>query len=177
MQKTEIKEQLLQSHRAFIEIVKVIDEESFYRAPEGKWNAGQQLSHLVKSLKAIYTGLVIPKFQLKMLFGKANRTSRSYNELVEKYQSKLDKGYENRKAYMPAEVEFKDRKALCDKLMSFANRLGKQLEGFDEEQLDTYLLPHPLLGKLTIREMAYFAIYHVQHHQKLTKKYAQRSGN
>lgn len=165
----------MQSHRAFIEMLKEMDEESFYRALEGKWNAGQQLSHLVKSLKAIYTGLVIPKFQLKILFGKADRPSRSFDELVEKYQLKLSEGYENRKAYMPTELEFRDRKALSDKLMSLANRMGKQLDGFDEEQLDTLLLPHPLLGKLTIREMAYFAIYHVQHHQKLTEKYARGS--
>jgi hypothetical protein len=30
-------------------------------------------------------------------------------------------------------------------------------------------LPHPLLGKLTLREMIYFTIYHVQHHHKLVQ--------
>lgn len=38
------------------------------------------------------------------------------------------------------------------------------------DELDKYILPHPLLGKLTIREMMYFTIYHVEHHKKLTER-------
>jgi hypothetical protein len=33
-----------------------------------------------------------------------------------------------------------------------------------EAQLDQYLVPHPLLGKITLRELGYFTIYHTQHH-------------
>jgi hypothetical protein len=32
--------------------------------------------------------------------------------------------------------------------------------------LDLLILPHPLLGKLTLREMLYFTLYHVEHHEK-----------
>ena len=46
---------------------------------------------------------------------------------------------------------------------SFPLRGGYKL---DEEDLDNYILPHPLIGKTTIREMLYFTIYHVQHHHK-----------
>lgn len=30
--------------------------------------------------------------------------------------------------------------------------------------------PHPLLGKLTLREMMFFTIYHVQHHEVFDEK-------
>ena len=33
-----------------------------------------------------------------------------------------------------------------------------------EERLDQYLAPHPLLGKITLRELAYFTIHHSHHH-------------
>jgi hypothetical protein len=32
------------------------------------------------------------------------------------------------------------------------------------------ILPHPLLGKITIREMLYFTAYHVQHHENIIKR-------
>ncbi len=48
--------------------------------------------------------------------------------------------------------------------------LCSKLEKFDEIERDTYILPHPLLGKLTIREMLYFTIYHVAHHKELVMK-------
>jgi hypothetical protein len=44
--------------------------------------------------------------------------------------------------------------------------LARRIDRFSETQLDQLILPHPLLGKLTLREMLYFTIYHVQHHQK-----------
>ena len=49
--------------------------------------------------------------------------------------------------------------------------LNKKIELFSEQDLDSHILPHPLLGKLTFREMLYFTIYHVQHHQDLMLKY------
>ena len=45
-----------------------------------------------------------------------------------------------------------------------------RIDSFSEKDLDNYILPHPLLGKLTIREMLFFTIYHVQHHEVLTLK-------
>lgn len=168
----ELQEALMANHKMFKDFLLSMDDETFLHAPGGKWNAGQQLSHVVKSLKAIHTGMVLPKFQLKVMFGKSNRLSRTYDELVSRYQEKLAAGYENRSAYMPNEVTREDVKKLADKMMSYASRISKRLATYDEDGLDTYLLPHPLLGKMTLREMGYFTCYHVVHHMDLTKKYS-----
>ena len=45
-------------------------------------------------------------------------------------------------------------------------KLNKEIEVFTEEELDTLLIPHPLLRNISLREMLYNAIYHVEHHQK-----------
>ncbi len=42
-----------------------------------------------------------------------------------------------------------------------------KLNNWDEQNIDKYLLPHPLLGKITMREMLYFTDLHIQHHNKL----------
>ena len=59
-------------------------------------------------------------------------------------------------------------------LLREVEALCSRLERMDEKQLDAYLLPHPLLGKLTLREMLYFTIYHVEHHGRLVA--AQQAG-
>ena len=40
---------------------------------------------------------------------------------------------------------------------------------FSVSDLDTYLLPHPLLGKMTIREISLWTAYHTEHHYKILK--------
>ena len=44
--------------------------------------------------------------------------------------------------------------------------LDRLLDSLSESDLDTLQAPHPLLGKLTLRELMYFTIYHAQHHQR-----------
>ncbi|MBN8578769.1 MAG: DinB family protein [Cytophagales bacterium] len=55
-------------------------------------------------------------------------------------------------------------------LTNEVTKLASKLNRFSEAELDLYILPHPLLGKLTLREMIYFTCYHVQHHQELVKQ-------
>ena len=39
-------------------------------------------------------------------------------------------------------------------------------EKWDEKELDEYYLPHPILGKLTVREILFFTIYHNLRHAR-----------
>ena len=45
------------------------------------------------------------------------------------------------------------------------------LDKWSEQQLDKIIAPHPLLGKLTFREILYFTIYHAKHHQLQIKRH------
>ena len=42
----------------------------------------------------------------------------------------------------------------------------KLVRKWDEDDLDLYVIPHPLMERLTFQEILYFTIYHVQHHKK-----------
>jgi len=48
----------------------------------------------------------------------------------------------------------------------------KKIKNYNEANLDKYIIPHPLLGKLTLREMLFFTIHHNEHHLDLIKKYS-----
>ena len=48
-------------------------------------------------------------------------------------------------------------------------KLIAKVEKQEEKELDIYILPHPLLGKVTLREMLYVTIHHNEHHLQLLK--------
>ena len=107
---------------------------------------------------------------LKLLWGQANRAGRDYDRLVEKYLSKLESGGRATGRFVPKAVNMEQRDGINTALANEVQRLCVRLDHFTESELDKYVIPHPLLGKLTLREMMYFSIYHVQHHDILTRK-------
>lgn len=165
MNKVEIQQRLQDSHEQFVTMLLQLTEQEFVYTSK-KWTAGQQLEHIIKSVSPVNLAFSLPLFVLKLSFGKANRDSRTYEALVERYQLKLAQGGKSTAQFLPKTVLFSDRSKLADKLSKLVASLIRKVDSFSEEQLDFYILPHPLLGKLTLREMLYFTIYHVGHHQK-----------
>ena len=156
------------NHDAFIEMLMGLSDDDFELTPNGKWSAGQQLDHIVRSVKPLVNALRLPNFGLKIIVGKANRPSRSYDELISKYQSKLAEGGQATGSFVPKPVVLRQKEGLITTLENLVRKLCRQIDGYSEEQMDHLILPHPLLGKLTLREMMYFTFYHVKHHHTIT---------
>ena len=167
MDRKEIIGSLIEKHAQFAEYLKALSKKDFEYSPENKWSAGQQLDHICKSVDPLVKVLMLPKFVLKLWFGKSNRPSKNYDKLVEKYQSKLSEGGKAFGRFIPEIIEYPQKERLIQKLNQLIVSLEKRVNKFSEQELDTLILPHPLLGKLTLREMLYFTIYHVQHHHRL----------
>ena len=168
MKKQELAQQLKIKHLEFIDFQSKLSEVDFLYAPTAqKWSAGQQLEHIIKSVSPLTQAFLLPNFALTLFFGKANRSSKTYPELIEKYHSKLSQGGVASARFTPKVVTLKQRENLLKTLSRLIEKLSKQLDNFSEEELDKLILPHPLLGKITLREMFYFTIYHVQHHHRL----------
>ena len=167
MSKEEIIQQLKGNHDALISTIEFLSEPEFNFAPEGKWNAGQTLDHLYRAVSTLSKGMMLPKFSFAMMFGRSNRPSKSYDELVKKYQQKLSEGGKAHGRYLPTKVSFANQQQTHSAMRKSVNSICKNVEGYSELQLDHYVLPHPLLGKVTIREMMYFTIYHAEHHRKI----------
>lgn len=168
MTKQEIILKLTQKHTDFVNMIAQLDDKQFTYAPAHKWTAGQQLEHIYRSVSPVLLAFTFPKFVPSLLFGKANRPSRDYNSLVEKYHSKLAGGGVASGRFVPKTVSLGQKEKLKNEMVKTVAKLTKQIDQCTEEQLDKYILPHPLLGKLTFREMLYFTIYHAEHHHNLT---------
>lgn len=165
MDKIKLKEELTLHHTNFINSIQSLPKEQWQISYNNKWSAAQQLDHIIKSVSPVKLAFSLPKFLLKLVFGKANRKSRSYDELVAKYHEKLKAGGKASARFVPP-PKIDSVESLSIKLTEVTHSLATKIASFSEEQLDLLILPHPLLGKLTLREMLYFTIYHVQHHQK-----------
>lgn len=166
MNKSEILEHLRDNHFRFIKLVTGLTDSDFLHSNQGKWTAGQQLEHIVKSVSPVNLALTLPHLLLRIVFGKANRPSKSYEALIEKYHTKLAAGGKSSAPFIPKTVTLEQREKLIKKLNGLTNSLAAHVNSLSENQLDTFILPHPLLGKLTLREMLYFTSYHAEHHEK-----------
>lgn len=170
MNKNEIQSLLKENHIRFTRYITALSDSDFLYSNNGKWTAGQQLEHMVKSVRPVALAFRLPAFLLKVIFGKANRPSKDYKALVEKYKQKLAAGGKASAPFIPKPVAVADKEKLSRRLNSLIETLVKQVDSYAEEKLDQLILPHPLLGKLTFREMLYFTIYHVEHHEKHTQQ-------
>jgi hypothetical protein len=171
----EIEKGLLDAKIAFYNFCGALNDEQFFHQPSGKWSPAQQVKHLIISADKTRLAYQLPKFIVRLYTGKPNRPSRSYDELVQRYKTKLAQGGKASAAFVPKELRTEYGK---NNLMIEFNRSMDKLsssihKNLSESQSDNYLAPHPLLGKITLRELGFFTIHHTYHHlesiQKMTK--------
>jgi hypothetical protein len=170
MNNLEISKGLQENHSLFVKFLKSLNEKDFEFGPSEKWNTSQQLGHIILSLQPLNKALLLPKFLLGWVFGKANRESKNYDELVNKYSNKLQTANAAPARFAPKKISFQEREFFIQKLEREVDRLINISKKFSETDLDKYILPHPLLGKITLREMMYFTMHHVRHHHDIAIK-------
>lgn len=164
-----IKEELKKSHLDFVSYLKNLSKDEYEFSFNNKWNASQHLDHVIKSVAVLAKAFSYPKWLLKYKFGEANRPSRTKEDLINRYLEKLKTAKSTPSPFQPKETDFSIRKNTLNKLNSEVKKLLKKTNKYSEINLDLYILPHPLLGKLTLREMLLFTDYHVKHHLELVK--------
>jgi hypothetical protein len=138
-------------------------------APIGTaWSPAENIRHLVKSTRPVATALRLPRIALLALFGPATRGSRTLEALVDDYRGVLAAGGRaGRFAPRPLRGD-SDPGVVRERLMSDKRTadamLSARAEAWSESALDRCRLPHPLLGKITLREMLFFTLHHGVHH-------------
>lgn len=172
MDKQQIKELLLKNHQDFIAFFDKIDSDTFEKKVDGKWSPGQNLKHIYESVKPLAALKTAPKFFIKTSYGKAKKGSRSFDDTFLFYQSFLNNGGKASGKYSTDDpVSFSEKEELIKKLLYKVHVLIDAIDKFNEKDLDELQLPHPLMGKLTMREMFYFTTYHVTHHLDIVNKH------
>ena len=172
MTKAEIITDAEKNFNRFSETCNSMDEELFFKKPTDKWSAAENIQHLIISTKMTALAYRLPKIIVRLFAGKPNRSSRPFNELKDKYYKKLADGGRASGVFVPKPMEIKYGKL---KLMdNWQNATTAYLLALSknrtEKDLDNYLAKHPLLGRITLRELCYFTIFHTEHHLQAIQK-------
>ena len=146
-----------------------IPVEDFFIPYRGEWSASENVDHLIKANKPVAKALKLPKITLRAMFGKPDRASLTYEEFRKAYRNEIAKGAQASGRYLPSQENLNSgterrKKELLDQFRKASTELVSVAEKWDDKELGDYLLPHPILGKLTVREILYFTIYHNLRH-------------
>lgn len=167
MNKEKIIDLLGQGYSEFIEFIDNLSEEEYHSRFGNKWTAEQQLSHIVLCTTPILRIYKLEKLIIEQKFGRADRPSLSYEELFHLYRDKLSQGGKSPEQFIPEVASLQQRTSMTQTLNQMIGELIQAIQSFKEPELDSLMIPHPLLGPLTLREMLYNAIHHVRHHHDL----------
>lgn len=169
MNKPEIADLIDEKHNSLLAFLADHPTEKWNQGPENKWTAGQHVVHLIQSYAAMNKGLGIPKLLLHYKFGKANRGPRTYDEVVANYYNKMSIAGD---VVSPVSLHMPDtpvdgKQKLIEELTEKKEVIKRRLSNLSEKQMDKYLLPHPLMGRMLLREVIMWSAFHVEHHMKI----------
>jgi hypothetical protein len=126
---------------------------------------------LYKALVQVNKAIKKPSFLLRRAFGKPNRPLRSYEQLVQRYQEKLQKVESTAPLpFAASKAQEIDGLSLWKDYDIEVKKHLKYLTKVKDRKLETTLIPHPLLGRLITRELLYFQHYHTEHHFRAIRK-------
>ena len=168
MQKDDIILKLEEKHQILLNWLKTQEEENWETGPENKWTTGQQVLHLLQSIKTLNNALSFPKFILKFKFGQSNREVRDYDTVVNRYHERLKEVKGN--TFGPSQnmkvPKLEEKQYLLNRLQTENKKLQYKTNKWTDKQLNSHILPHPLMGKMPVREIIMWTAYHVEHHTK-----------
>ncbi len=143
-----------------------VDEVAFFKRPVEKWSVAENVQHLIISTNTSSLAWYLPLFLVRWIGGTPNRSPRTYDELKDKYYKKLSEGGRASSRFVPKPIEIKyGKQKLMNNWNTAAAKFIKTLsKNRTEKDLDNYLVKHPLLGRITLRELGYFTIFHTEHH-------------
>ena len=141
-----------------------------------KWTISQHIVHLIKSMEAVNKAFKFPGFVLSYKFGTCNRDERNFEALKDKYESKLKAlQVTTPSRYSSSSIPTESQSALMNELGRQTEIMQKHLKKRSDKALSKYILPHPLLGMLSLREMIAFSIIHMDHHRNVLANYLENN--
>jgi hypothetical protein len=152
-----------------------LSPEKFFAHPPEVWSVGDNIQHLILSVSPIVKAVLIPREKLSKRFGLADRPSRPYAAIRDEYKQGLQMGVVAPPEYQPAADALPPDPHLAQAQIltnwrGVSGQLTHFLDAWTETELDTYQVPHLLMGLLTMREMLFFTLYHNFHHLEDAKR-------
>ncbi len=172
MDKDSITDRLEKAHKELFDWLLHQSDEDWGKHPDGRWTTGQHILHLQISLKMLNKALRVPKFILKKKFGTSNRPSRSYDEVAKRYNERLAESKDRARDFNKdlKNPSINQKKILINSIEVLNKKLQYKTRKLKDQNLNTLLLPHPLMGRMTLREIIMWTIHHTEHHLSILKK-------
>jgi hypothetical protein len=174
MQKAAILSALEEQERASVAYWEAFETGAFFRRIGEAWSPAETVRHLIKSLRPVTKALGMPKLVLRVMFGRPRRQPESFDALVLRYRGLLAEGG-NAGRFAPSPRSEDDlaawRTAIMREFVDANRALRAALASWSDAKLDRLQLPHPILGKLSVREMLYFTLYHLRHHIDVVERH------
>jgi DinB superfamily len=141
----------------------------YFAGSDEQWSPAHHVRHLTLSNRPLTQALRLPRLALLAVGGRTEhgRGGRDFATMREMYLAALQAGGRASGRFLPTLGAGRDAAAQASGVADFQTSL-EALSGavarWPDADLDGLTLPHPLLGRLTLREMLYFAVYHHSHH-------------
>jgi len=155
-------------HEESVQYWSTLSTAQFLAPINDAWSPADNVRHLTKSMRAVTTGLGMHWLILRLRFGAADGAARTYEQIRVAYKKALLAGG-TAGPFAPKPLEnVQDPEAERERIME-QHRVAREAlcaatMRWDQESFDKLRLPHPLLGKLSLREMMLFTLYHNLHH-------------
>lgn len=138
-----------------------VNDEKINAKPTEKWSFGEEMIHLTMSTNG--TGMLLSSPEERLI--PSDHPSRSYDEIVKEYLEKLALNPTIGQSIADKEPKQYTGTALQENFVAAAQAALQAIPRWDENKADAWMVwKHPLLGKMTAREMVYFTVYHTRHH-------------
>lgn len=170
----EIAAALLAVHAESVEYWSTFSTAEFLAPIGDAWAPAENVRHLTKSIRAVSTGLRLPRWLLLLRFGRPARPSRDYAGLREVYHARLAQGADAGRFAPGPRPDSDDPEGERRRIMAYHREaiegIVRDIARWPEAALDRRQLPHPALGTLTVREMLLFTLLHDRHHVDVVKR-------
>ncbi len=162
---------LLRLTREGTALLEGVSPSEFFTPQGDRWSPAEHIRHLTKSSRPLTRAYRLPFWLVRLVFGSATSASRTFVKLRADYTLALAAGgqagrFAPRPEGIPGDPGAR-RREILGQWLSVNEFVTSSWSGWRGMQLDQATLPHPLLGKLTAREMAMFTVYHTAHHLNL----------
>lgn len=163
MEKQALITVFVRNHQMAVQYINSLTSEAFCYRHMDKWTAGQHLQHILLTIMPFPKVLHSKEF-IRDTFGLPDRAAWDPETVLHHYAQTSLKAPE---AFLPkGPVLYHERTGIIADIEQNLGSISALLNNYSEEELDSLVLPHPLLGKLSIREMFFLMSYHPLHHQQ-----------
>ncbi|MCW3094355.1 MAG: hypothetical protein JWP81_5424 [Ferruginibacter sp.] len=132
----------------------------------GKRTAGQQFHHVYLVISP-FTKILSSKEFILQKFGEINRPAWNYDTVIENY---FKTSPPSPQQFLPEQISPQQTTIITVDLQKVLQTIQQLLDQYTDTELDTLVIPNPLLGNLTIRETFFLMSYPATHHLKQTEK-------